>query len=92
MVKSVKTFDMQKFDSFLESKSLSPQNRRAIVKQAKKLTSGEGVAHKGRPDQRFCAGEAITPQDDLKALQAKAAAWLPFRKTDGDRALVLAVT
>ena len=59
-------------DAFIESpviKELSEQNRRSVIRQVRKLVSGEGVTYSYWPDNVvFRKGEPVTMQSDISAI------------------------
>ena len=69
------------FDSYLRV-HVSHSNRRSIMRVMRKLVSGEGIAHRSRPGERFLAGHPLCLSDDLEEVRAAAAEWLPYRKND----------
>ena len=59
-------------DAFIESpviKELSEQNRRSVIRQVRKLVSGEGVTYSYWPDNVvFRKGEPVTMQSDISKI------------------------
>jgi hypothetical protein len=70
--------DVNAFDAYLQPR-VSDNNRKSILRVAKKLVAGEGITHLARPGEVFYPHK-LTLDDDLEAIQLNAAAWLPFRK------------
>jgi hypothetical protein len=61
-------------------RSNSAQNVERCQSVWKKLASGEGVAHKNRPDDAFCAGVKVDPHThDIDRLHTASKQWLDPR-------------
>jgi hypothetical protein len=70
--------DLRDFHNWLlEVEKLSVSNTNAVLRVARKLVSGDGVQHKGRPGEVFRANEPVHLQTDMNALLRDASVWLP---------------
>lgn len=77
-------FDEEAFETYLIATGMSAANVKQVTKVTGRLLRGLGVQHPAKLDV-FLQGQAVTPRDDLVALQAKANAWLPRGKGDPNR-------
>ena len=76
-------FDLSAFREWCASSaSLSEANTKSVVRVVKKLVSGEGVAHSGKPGETFYEGVKVSLEHDLEKVQKEAAEWLPYKGND----------
>ena len=76
-------FDLDAFHEWCTSSaSLSEANTKSVMRVVKKLVSGEGVAHSGKPGETFYEGVKVSLEHDLEKMQKEAAEWLPYKGND----------
>jgi hypothetical protein len=76
-------FDLDAFHEWCTSSaSLSEANTKSVVRVVKKLVSGEGVAHSGKPGETFYEGVKVSLEHELEKMQKEAAEWLPYKGND----------
>eukprot|EP00966_Prymnesium_polylepis_P218188 5050044-Prymnesium_polylepis.2 len=82
-MESQQQFDLSTFREWcMSSALLSEANTKSVVCVVKKLASGEGVTHSGKPGEAFYAGVKVSLEHDLQQLQKEASEWLPYKGTD----------
>lgn len=74
-------FDAAAVEAYLNDR-VSAANVRSSMRVILRLITGMGVTHKNKPGEAFLLGHRVTPHDDLEALRAQAADFLPYRKSD----------
>ena len=74
------TVDLHDVKRFLtHTERLSDTSVKRVMTQLRKLVTGEGLTHRKRPGEVFCAGRVITLDDNLLQLKFLAKRWMPNR-------------
>jgi len=70
-------FDLDEFQAYLDAR-ITIDNRKNVMRVARRLVSGQGVTHKAKPGEAFLLGHSLSPKDDIVKIRKLASIWLPY--------------